>query len=480
MTVAAEARVVGDWLLEERIGGGGQAIVYRARHVGPGGTAAVKVFHRSVWADPSFRARFRRECDALSALHHAHIVPIRDCGEEGGRGFLAMGLARGGTFGQRLAAGPISPREALGVLEGIADGLDAAHRAGLVHRDVTPSNILLDPNGPWLADFGIARRVDATTITADGLLVGTAGFLAPEVIAGERATAAADRYGLAAVAFQALAGRPPFEAEALAGLLYAHVNSTAPLLSSVRPGLPRALDVAMARALSKDPDERPRTATEVVEGLARALRGDVAEATRVMVRPRRPRRRRRVRRGVVALSAVALIGIGGATLAVTAGMSGSGTQAAPPAASAPTPPPLTVPGPDGPVLADPATSSDLPGIALSARAGTVQVGDVTASAAPGGWTELAGTLDDLRGSFHSADTLEVDGRTVGLVARIPTDLAGLADRWVLMAVRGADGPRAVVLHGPGDSAEAYARALAARTDLSVVPVPEGLLPDFWG
>ncbi len=479
MTVVAEARVVGDWLLEERIGGGGQAVVYRARHVGPGGVAAVKVFHRSVWADPAFRVRFRRECEALSALHHANIVPIRDCGEAGGRGFLAMGLARGGTLGARLAAGPMPAADALALLEGIADGLDAAHRAGLVHRDVTPSNILLDPDGPWLADFGIARRVDTTTITADGLLVGTAGYLAPEVIAGERATAASDRYGLAAVAFQALAGRPPFEAEALAGLLYAHVNRTAPLLSSVRPGLPRGLDAAMARSLAKDPRERPRTAAEVVEGLERALRGDVDEPTRVMARPRR-RRRRRLRAGTLALCAVALIGAGGATVAVTASLMGDseGTAASP--APAPAPPPLTVPGPDGEVLAATPAASDLPGIAAGARAASATVGDVTVAAVPGGWTELEAALDDLRGSFHGAERLEADGETVGLTARIPTDLAGLADRWVLMAVEGPDGPRAVVLHGPGSSAEDYGRALAARADQRVVPVPEGLLPSFWG
>ena len=471
MTVLAQTRVVGDWLLEERIGGGGQAIVYRARHAGPGGAAAVKVFHRSVWADRSFRTRFRRECDALTALHHSNVVPIRDCGEHEGRGYLAMGLARGGTLGQRMATGPISPDEALWLLAGIAAGLDAAHGAGLVHRDVTPGNILLDPAGPWLADFGIARRIDATTITADGLLVGTAGYLAPEVIAGARASAASDRYGLAAVAFQALAGRPPFEADALAGLLYAHVNRAAPLLSSVRPGLPRQLDVAMARALSKDPSERPRTAAEVIEGLARAMRGDVNAPTRVMARPRRTRRRR-WRAVAVAVAAGSLLAAGGATLGLTAANSGRDPG---PVAAAPAPPPLTIPGPDGEVSAHPAASSDLRGIPAGARAASAQMGDVTVAAVPGGWTDLTSALDDLKGSFHTADTLEVDGRTVGLVASIPTDLAGLADRWVLMALDGADGPRAVVLHGPGASAEDYARALAARSDQDVVPVPDGLL-----
>ncbi len=196
-----------------------------------------------------------------------------------------------------------------------------------------------------------------------------------------------------------------------------------------------------------------------------------------MARPRRPRRRR-WRTAVVAVAAGGLLVAGGATLAVTAAHSGD--DSTPPAAVAPTPPPLTIPGPDGEIPAQAATSADLRGIPAGARAATAQVGDVTVASVPGGWTELATALDDLRGSFHSADALEVDGQTVGVVAAIPTDLAGLADRWVLIALDGSQGPRAVVLHGPGASAEDYARALAARPDQHVVPVPDGVLSDPWG
>ena len=206
MTATLQGRTIGPWELVERIGGGGQAAVYRVRHSALGRPAALKLVHREIWADPSFRVRFRRECEALLALRHPHIVPIHDAGEQDGRGFLVMALARGGSLAGRLAGGPLDPVEASALLGPVADALDAAHAAGLVHRDVTPANVLLDPAGPWLADFGIARRLDATAMTAEGLLVGTAGFLAPEVIEGRPAGPASDRYALAAVAFEALDG----------------------------------------------------------------------------------------------------------------------------------------------------------------------------------------------------------------------------------------------------------------------------------
>ena len=182
-----------------------------------------------------------------------------------------MALARGGSLAERLRRGPLDLGEALAILAAAADALDAAHAAGLLHRDVTPDNVLLDPDGPWLADFGLARPHRAATTTGEGLLIGTAGYLAPEVISGAPAGPAADRYALAALAFRALADRAPFEADGVAGLLYAHVHHTPPRASSLRSGLPRSLDAALAHGLSKDPEGRPQTARALVASLERAL-----------------------------------------------------------------------------------------------------------------------------------------------------------------------------------------------------------------
>ncbi|HET6689829.1 MAG TPA: serine/threonine-protein kinase, partial [Miltoncostaeaceae bacterium] len=241
-TTIAPARLAGPWELGERIGGGAQATVHRAWHVERGTVAAVKVIHAALWADPGFRVRFRRECDALGAVRHPAVVPILDHGESEGRGYLAMRLARDGTLADRIAAGPLPADEALRLVAAIAAGLDAAHGAELVHRDVTPANILLDADGPWLADFGIARRDDATLMTDDGLLIGTAAYLAPEVISGGRAGPDADHYALAAVAFAALTGRPPFQGDRTEAVLYAHVHRPVPRASALRDGLPRDVD----------------------------------------------------------------------------------------------------------------------------------------------------------------------------------------------------------------------------------------------
>ncbi len=444
MTTASAGTTLGPWELLERIGGGGQAAVYRVRHAGLGHVCALKLVHRSVWADPSFRVRFRRECEALAALRHPHIVPIHDAGEQDGRGYLVMAFAREGSLAQRLAAGPLDTAGVVEVLGPIAEALDAAHAAGLVHRDVTPANILLDPDGPWLADFGIVRRLDATAMTGEGLLLGTAGFLAPEVIAGGPAGPASDRYALAAVAFEALAGRPPFGADAAAGLLYAHLNRAVPRASSLRPGLPPGVDAALRRGLAKDPRDRPASAGALVASLTE--------------RPARRLRRRAARLArPLAVAGVALAAAAGATAGLLATTGGDEASPPPaPLARVVTEPPLTVPAPGGAeVPARPARQDDLPGLGGVRGAAAADVGDVRVVSVPGGTPELEAAASALSGPLMWIEPLVVEGREIGFLASSPVNILGGEDRWALLIV----GDDVVLVRGRRDAPERYAAAL---------------------
>ncbi len=480
MTLVAQERLIGPWALEERIGGGGQAAVYRVRHAVLARAAALKLVHPAIWADPDFRVRFRRECDALVALEHPAIVPILDAGEHEGRGYLVMPLARGGSLGARIAREPLDPAEAVAVIAAVASALDAAHAAGVLHRDVTPSNVLLDPLGPWLADFGLALRGDATTLTAEGQLVGTAGYLAPEVIAGGRATPASDRYALAATAFRVLTGASPFDADGIAGMLYAHATAVPRRATDVRPGLPPGLDPVLAEGLAKDPRDRPPTARAFAESLEAALAGTAAP-TRALTRrlpappvPRAARRRRPRRRTAVAGAVVltVLAGAGGAATALT--LAGGGETPAPvtPAANARVTIPETVPGPDGAgVRAGPAMASDLPGGVAIPGAVSADVGPVRVTAAPGGWATLAEARARLEAEEYVLAPLAPDGLVVGEVARRYTilDVLGQSDRWALLVLTESTGERAVLVRGLYEDAADYAAALARARGGQVVP-----------
>ena len=190
--------------------------MHHARELSSGREVAIKVFHPHVWADEAFRARVRRERASLEALDHPNLVPILDAGESGGSGWIVMPLARGGSLDDLLRRGPIAPDEAVAILRQVGAALDAAHAAGHLHRDIKPANVLLRPDGhAWLADFGVTRPVGGST-TMPGQMVGTAAYMAPEVISGGRPDEAADVYGFACMAFEVMTGRRPFPDDEMA------------------------------------------------------------------------------------------------------------------------------------------------------------------------------------------------------------------------------------------------------------------------
>ena len=239
------------------------AEVYRATDEELGREVAVKVLAERYAEDESLRRRFSREALAAARLSgNPHIVTIFDVVEHDGRPMIVMELLPGGSLEERLtrasrarrdrrSTGSTTPRRAI----------DAAHAAGIVHRDVKPGNLLLDERGRVkVADFGIASAAGLDSFTQTGTILGTAGYLSPEQARGERAGPASDRYGLAVVAWELLTGRRPFEAQTPAAEAAAHVQAPVPPISAANRELPRAFDPIFERALAKDParDFQPR------------------------------------------------------------------------------------------------------------------------------------------------------------------------------------------------------------------------------
>jgi tRNA A-37 threonylcarbamoyl transferase component Bud32 len=263
-----------------RIGRGGMGDIYRATDSSLGRDVAVKVLAERYAQDEAIRSRFTREALAAAKLSGGPgTVTIFDVGEHDGRPFIVMEHLPGGSLEDRLRdTGAQDTGRALAWLEEAAAALDAAHRMGIVHRDVKPANLLLDADeNVRVADFGIASAAGMDSLTKTGTVLGTAGYLAPEQALGERTTPASDRYALAIVAFELLTGTRPFEAETPTAEASAHVHAPVPSIS--QHGLPRELDPVFERALAKDPEARFASCAEFVAEIRDAL-SRAATATR--------------------------------------------------------------------------------------------------------------------------------------------------------------------------------------------------------
>jgi serine/threonine-protein kinase len=271
--LAPGTRVAG-YVLEQLVGVGGMAAVYRARDERLGRVVALKLLA----GDDSVRSRFVREARAVAAVDHPHIIPVYAAGEADGMQYIAMRFVAGDTLqGVLRAAGTLTPRRAASFISPVASALDAAHAAGLVHRDVKPGNILVDsrhggPEHAYLTDFGIARAMlSAGTLTVAGQFLGTPDYAAPEQINGQPVDGRADQYALACVAYEMLTGTVPFPRDSAWSVLYAHLNEPPPVVTRIRPELPRALHDVLAIALAKSPDYRYRTCGEFADALRLAL-----------------------------------------------------------------------------------------------------------------------------------------------------------------------------------------------------------------
>jgi serine/threonine-protein kinase len=259
------------------IASGGMGRIFRATDRELRREVAVKVLADRYADDVGVRARFQREALAAARLSsHPNIVTIYDIAECNGRPMIVMQYLEGGSLEARVEGhGGCPPGQVLDWLEQAAGALDAAHAAGVVHRDIKPGNLLLDGNDQLhVGDFGIASAVGLTSLTEAGTILGTAGYLSPEQARGERATDASDRYSLAVVAFELLAGRRPFESASTTAEATRHANAPVPSIHDFKAELPATFDPVFERALAKDPAARYPSAAELVAALRGALAQD--------------------------------------------------------------------------------------------------------------------------------------------------------------------------------------------------------------
>lgn len=265
----------GPYILTGELGRGGMGVVYRAFDTVKGRTVALKVLIPELAVDRAFQDRFRRESKRAARLSEPHIIPIHDYGQIDGRLFIDMRLVDGIDLATLLERdGPMPPAAAAWITAQVASALDAAHADGLIHRDVKPSNILIAGHGQsmpfaYLIDFGIARALNSSNLSTSGRTIGTMAYMAPERFAGSPGDRHADVYSLACVLYECLTGRAPFGGE-MVEIMWAQLNAVPPAPSTLRPGLPAAVDQVVARGLAKEPADRYGTAGELAEAILAA------------------------------------------------------------------------------------------------------------------------------------------------------------------------------------------------------------------
>ena len=258
--------------LEEQVGSGGMGTVWKATDTLLNRPVAVKLLHPSQMAEPTARERFRTEGRITAGLSHPGIAQVFDYGEEDGRAFLIMELVVGNPLSQVLREeGHLSPDQTLDFVCQAAKALAAAHARGVVHRDIKPGNLLVTPNGQLkLTDFGIARGDMSVTLTQTGMVMGTAQYISPEQASGRPATSASDLYALGVVAYECLAGTPPFTGDSPIALALAHTRDEPPELPD---DIPADIDDLVTSLLLKEPEDRPGSASEVAH-LAAVIRSN--------------------------------------------------------------------------------------------------------------------------------------------------------------------------------------------------------------
>jgi hypothetical protein len=284
------SRLDGRYVLESQVASGGMATVWRGTDQVLGRPVAVKVLHENLSQDEELLERFRMEAVAAARLSHPSVVRVFDTGVDGGVCYIVMELFEGTTLADLVAQdGPLPPDEAARIVRAALHGLAHAHREGIVHRDVKPSNILVDASGlVKVTDFGIAKAAFAEgDLTTTGSLLGTAKYLAPEQVEGGAVDPRTDIYAAGIVLYEALTGRPPFEADTHMATATMRLAQEPPAPGSLRSGIPRPLEAAVLKALARSPEDRFQSAEEMEAALDRSTPDGTERVRRAQAAPLR-------------------------------------------------------------------------------------------------------------------------------------------------------------------------------------------------
>src|SRR3954449_12894475 len=258
--------------IEGILGQGGMGVVYEATQLSLDRTVALKLLAANLGDDPAFRERFRREGLLQAATDHPNIVTVYEAGDTDQGLFLAMRLVRGPNLKDMILARELDAGRSLRILTPIADALDIAHNQGLIHRDIKPQNILVSGRDhAYLADFGLTKAPGEKSLTKTGQFVGTLDYISPEQIRGKPASKQSDIYALAAVLYECLSGVVPYPKDSEAAVLYAHMSDEPPSVTEARPDLPGGLDDVIRKAMSKTPEERQQSASELMRDAEEAF-----------------------------------------------------------------------------------------------------------------------------------------------------------------------------------------------------------------